>query len=74
MPLYEYECQECGYQFEIRQGYHGQRPSECPQCKGGLVQLLFPSGIIFKGGRPSKEVMHRGKPAHQTDAGYWEAL
>ncbi|MFQ3651031.1 MAG: zinc ribbon domain-containing protein [Gemmataceae bacterium] len=30
MPLYEYECQECGHHFETLV-FAGEQP-ECPQC------------------------------------------
>jgi len=49
MPIYEYECQECGLRFEKRQGINEPELKECPECHGPLRRLLHPVGIIFKG-------------------------
>lgn len=49
MPLYEYECRECGDRFERRQRVHDDPVSECPTCGGSVRRVLFPVGIIFKG-------------------------
>jgi putative FmdB family regulatory protein len=49
MPLYEYECQECGLRFERRQSFSDPRVKECPECCGPVIRLIQPAGIIFKG-------------------------
>jgi putative FmdB family regulatory protein len=49
MPLYEYECQECGLRFERRQSFSDPRIEECPECNGPVIRLIQPAGIIFKG-------------------------
>jgi putative FmdB family regulatory protein len=49
MPLYEYECQECGLRFERRQSFSDPRITECPECNGPVIRLIQPAGIIFKG-------------------------
>ncbi len=49
MPLYEYECQECGLRFERRQSFSEERVRTCPDCGGGVERLIQPAGIIFKG-------------------------
>lgn len=37
MPIYEYECRECGYQFEQTRHFRERYdPLECPRC--GSVQ------------------------------------
>jgi putative FmdB family regulatory protein len=34
MPLYEYECRECGQIFEKMVRFHEiEQPAECPECK-----------------------------------------
>ena len=51
MPTYEYQCQECGYEFEKFQ-YMSEDPiKECPKCHKDRVKRLISagSGIIFKG-------------------------
>lgn len=49
MPLYEYECRQCGGRFERRQKVSEAPVSECPDCGGAVRRVLFPVGIIFKG-------------------------
>ncbi|MGC9520899.1 MAG: FmdB family zinc ribbon protein [Anaerolineae bacterium] len=49
MPLYEYECQECGLRFERRQSFSDEPVRTCPDCGGHVERLIQPAGIIFKG-------------------------
>ncbi len=49
MPLYEYECRQCGVRFERRQSVHDEPVSDCPDCGGAVRRVLYPVGIIFKG-------------------------
>lgn len=49
MPLYEYQCQECGLRFERRQHFNDEPVKTCPDCEGAVVRLIHPAGIIFKG-------------------------
>jgi putative FmdB family regulatory protein len=44
MPVYEYECGNCGLRFERRQSMDDSRIAECPECKGG-VRLLVSGGV-----------------------------
>ncbi len=49
MPLYEYQCQECGVRFERRQSFSDEPVRRCPDCSGPVERLIQPAGIIFKG-------------------------
>jgi putative FmdB family regulatory protein len=49
MPLYEYQCQDCGLRFERRQSFSEPPVEDCPECGGKVVRLIQPAGIIFKG-------------------------
>ena len=49
MPLYEYECNSCGWRFELIQKFSDQLASECPTCGGPVRKLLSLSAIQFKG-------------------------
>lgn len=49
MPLYEYECHECGLRFERRQGFNESPIVACPECGGVVQRLIHPVGVIFKG-------------------------
>lgn len=49
MPLYEYQCDDCGHRFERIQKFSDKKVRACPSC-GGKVQKLFSSPAIqFKG-------------------------
>jgi len=49
MPLYEYECNECGHRKELLQR-HGDPPLEkCPQCGGPVRKLFSAPAVQFKG-------------------------
>jgi putative FmdB family regulatory protein len=41
MPLYEYECKECGQRFdELRKSEDRTKPAPCPRCGGeGRVRV-----------------------------------
>ncbi len=49
MPLYAYECKECGVNFERRQGFDEDPIKICPECNGEVHRLIQPAGIVFKG-------------------------
>jgi putative FmdB family regulatory protein len=50
MPTYDYECIQCGHQFEVFQKINDKPRSRCPECKGKVRRLISPgSGLIFKG-------------------------
>ena len=49
MPLYEYQCQDCGVRFERRQHINDEPVKTCPECGGEVHRLIQPVGIIFKG-------------------------
>ena len=50
MPLYEYECKDCGARFERVQPVTAPTVSECVECGGGPARrVLHPAGLIFKG-------------------------
>ncbi|MCS7048068.1 MAG: zinc ribbon domain-containing protein [Verrucomicrobiae bacterium] len=52
MPTYEYECQKCGYRFEVFQSIKERPKRKCvrPRCNGRVKRLLGTgAGMIFKG-------------------------
>jgi len=51
MPLYEYQCRECGHNFEARQKFSDEPLSECPNCgePTGLFRVVQAAGVVFKG-------------------------
>ncbi len=49
MPIYDYTCDSCNHRFEVRQGFHDDPLTECPECTGRIRRVLYPAGVIFKG-------------------------
>lgn len=49
MPIYGYECTQCGHQLEVLQSVSEAPLQSCPECMGPLRKLLYPVGVIFKG-------------------------
>jgi putative FmdB family regulatory protein len=49
VPVYEYECTECGERLEVRQSFTDDPLTECPVCSGRLRKVLSPVGVVFKG-------------------------
>lgn len=50
MPIYEYECTECGQIDEIVQKMSDKPLTECRHCSGGLRKLISQSAFHLKGG------------------------
>jgi putative FmdB family regulatory protein len=51
MPIYEYICDTCHNEFEIRRSFSDEGVPPCPSCNGtGKVHRVFsPPAIVFKG-------------------------
>ena len=49
MPIYEYECDGCGYRFERYQSIASEPVKRCSHCGGAVRRVIYPVGIIFKG-------------------------
>ncbi len=49
MPLYEYECETCHHQFEVRQKFSDPPIDTCIRCGSGVRKLISAPGIMFKG-------------------------
>lgn len=50
MPIYEYECTQCGHQLDALQGINEPRLSECPACnKTSLKRLISAPNFRLKG-------------------------
>jgi putative FmdB family regulatory protein len=49
MPLYEYECEQCGATFEVIQKFSDHSVTTCRTCGGTVRRLLSAPAIQFKG-------------------------
>jgi len=51
MPIYEYQCQQCGHQMEAIQKISDAALVECPECgKPALKKLVSAAAFRLKGG------------------------
>ena len=52
MPIYEYECEKCGTNFELMQSVSAKSATTCikDKCKGKATRQVSASGFILKGG------------------------
>lgn len=50
MPVYIYQCDNCGVRFDRYQKFTEQTLTRCPECgKKALRKVFQPVGIVFKG-------------------------
>jgi putative FmdB family regulatory protein len=51
MPIYEYQCANCGHQLEELQSFSEPPLTKCPQCGKDTLKKLIGggAGLIFKG-------------------------
>ena len=49
MPMYEYECFECGLRFERLQNHSDPHVTQCPQGHRNVQRVFSPPAIVFKG-------------------------
>ena len=49
MPVYTYQCEECGVRFDARQKFSDAPITVCPECGGHTHRVPQPVGIVFKG-------------------------
>lgn len=50
MPVYTYRCDNCGIQFDEKEGFNDPTKTLCPECnEESLHRVYRPVGIVFKG-------------------------
>lgn len=62
MPLYEYECQQCGRRTEKIQKFSDPELTVCPHCGGTLERTLTAPAVHFAGGGWYKDLYSSAKP------------
>ena len=50
MPIYEYRCNACNIQFELRQKFSDPPAGQCPKCAGTVQKLVSAVSFSLKGG------------------------
>ena len=49
MPIYEYQCDNCGRQFEVMQRMTEPLLATCEQCGGHVRRLISHTSFVLKG-------------------------
>lgn len=49
MPIYQYKCNECLCEFELKKSFTENPEAVCPQCGSTTRRLFSPPAVIFKG-------------------------
>ncbi|MDQ6734365.1 MAG: zinc ribbon domain-containing protein [Nitrospirota bacterium] len=49
MPIYEYVCQSCQHQFEVKQKFSDDPILSCVRCGQGVRKIISAPAIMFKG-------------------------
>jgi putative FmdB family regulatory protein len=49
MPLYEYQCQDCGARYERIEHVSAMHDGVCPECGGVAHRLVSAPALQFKG-------------------------
>ena len=77
MPLYEYQCQECGEKMEVIQRFDDEPYTICSACGGTLKKLISAPAIQFKGsgfyltdyGKSGGSATKTPSPSSSSDSG-----
>lgn len=48
MPVYDYQCRNCRYTWEVRLAPEETPPESCPSCGSKEVNRLFPAPYVAK--------------------------
>ena len=49
MPIYEYQCTECGKIFEVFQSFKDEQLEKCNYCSGKVTKLISNCSFQLKG-------------------------
>lgn len=70
MPIYEYQCGDCGHEFEIIQKMTDSPIKQCPKCfNNSAKKLVSAAGFQLKGsGWYETDFKTKKKPATESNA------
>jgi len=70
MPIYEYQCSECGYQTEVLQKISDAPMKICPECgKPTMKKLVSAAAFRLKGGGWYETDFKSGQKKNVHDSG-----
>jgi len=62
MPVYEYQCKQCGKEFEYQQRMADPDKTVCESCGGALERLISRTAFQLKGSGWYKDLYSSAKP------------
>ena len=69
MPIYEYQCEDCGDKFEVKQSMKDDPLTTCPRCGKRVQRLISSPAIMFKGsGWYVTDYSEKMKPSSGSEA------
>ena len=70
MPIYEYQCTQCGYQTEVLQKISDNPLKDCPECgKPTMKKMVTAAAFRLKGGGWYETDFKSGKKKNVHDTG-----
>jgi len=70
MPIYEYQCTECGYQTEVLQKMSDDPLKDCPECgKPAMKKMVSAAAFRLKGGGWYETDFKSGNKKNVHDSG-----
>lgn len=70
MPIYEYQCANCGFQQEVIQKISDEPLKVCPQCgKASMKKMVSAAAFRLKGGGWYETDFKSGKQKNIADSG-----
>jgi putative FmdB family regulatory protein len=61
MPIYEYKCDKCGHNFDVRRDVTGEeKEPKCPECGAEKPNRVFTAFNACGGCAPAQEWIPRG--------------
>lgn len=82
MPIYEYQCEQCGKVDEVLQKFSDKPLTKCAHCSGKLHKLISQSAFHLKGsgwyvtdyaGKSQKDTKTKSESASTSNAGSTES-
>lgn len=71
MPLYEYQCSQCGHRFEVLQRMgEGAEALTCPRCQAARPEKKFSTFASGAGSSPASGASAAASPGCGRGAGF----
>jgi len=69
MPIYEYQCEKCGHEFEREQRITDEPVKTCPSCRAKKVRrLISRTAFVLKGSGWYSDLYASKKPGDKGSA------